>query len=347
MTDSKSYHFHTEDEVREYFYSKGWTDGLPVVPPTPERVSRFLSHISRRPEEIVGTEPVKGKNITIEKIAINSVMAGCSPEYFPFVIGIVEAILEPEFNLHGITASTMGAAPLSIVSGPLAKKIGINGGISAFGPGHRANATIGRAIRLIIINATGSQSGEIDKATLGHAGKYTWVIAENNSLVSWTNLAKDRGNDKNADAVTVFAGLSPIQVSNHSSNNPKGILRSFRDALFAIGPNQGEVVIVLCPEHARHLASNKWGKGKIKDYLYQISQRTDKEWGQDVIAESNARLLPVQTLPASQTTHTTLSPDSFTIIVAGGLAGAFSVVIPLWVSGVGSQSVTKPIKTHR
>ncbi len=347
MPDSKSYIFHTEDEAREYFYTKGWTDGLPIVSPTPERVSRFISHINRNPKEIVGTEPVKGKNITIEKIAINSVMAGCAPEYFPFVVGIVEAILEPEFNLHGITASTMGAAPLSIVSGPLAKKIGINGGISAFGPGHRANATIGRAIRLIIINATGSQSGEIDKATLGHAGKYTWVIAENNALVSWANLGEDRGNKENSDSVTVFAGLSPIQISNHSSNNPKGILRSFRDALFTNCPNQGEVVIVLCPEHAHHLARHKWGKSEIKDYLYQISQRTDVEWNQDILAENNARLLPGQTPPESGTTHTTLSPDYFTIIVAGGLSGAFSVVIPLWVSGVGSQSVTKLIKTQR
>ena len=170
-TTSKTYSFQSPHDAAEYFLDQGWTDGLPINIPTETAVARFVEFSGRPGQDIIGVEPVKNREITLEKVAINAVMSGCKPEYFPVLLAAVEALLEPEFNLHGITASTMGAGILTVVSGPIAKDIGINGGISVFGPGHQANATIGRALRLFVINCTGSRSGEIDKATRKLGGK--------------------------------------------------------------------------------------------------------------------------------------------------------------------------------
>jgi len=333
---SKTYSLENTDAAISFCLEKGWTDGLPVIPPTPDKVAQFLQHVNRSPSEIIGHEPVKDKPISIEKIAINSVMAGCLPEYFPVVLTAIEAILEPEFNLHGITASTMGAAVLTVITGPIVTTLDLNGGISLFGPGHRANATIGRAIRLVLTNVTRARSGEIDKATMGHAGKYTWCIAENSDKNPWTSLGEDRGYSKDSNSLTVFAGLSPIQVSNHSSSEPDEILASFKDAIFATGSGHGELLIVLCPEHVHNISKAGWGKSEIRDYLFNASTRSNIAWAKG----SN----PPGDLPTGNTSSpATLGPEGFTILVAGGAAGAFSNVIPLWGKGVGSQSVSKRI----
>jgi hypothetical protein len=341
MSDLSSnlFEFKSDSEAIEFFLNKGWTDGLPIIPPTVERVIQFLKTVPNHPSEVIGYEPVKSREITIEKIAINSVMAGCLPEYFPVVLKTVESILEPKFTLHAITSSTMGAGILTVVTGPIASKLNLHGGTSVFGPGYRANATIGRAVRLSVINTTGSNSKQIDKATLGHAGKYTWCITEN-PVSPWSSLHEDRGFKSTDNATTVFAGLSPIQVSHHHTQNPKNILRSFKDALFSIGPNQGEIIIILCPEHAIHINNAGWGKAQIKDYLYEISVRSNDEWnkGSHPPAGSHGGVSNDATL-----SNVALSPDTFTIMVAGGNAGGFSCVIPLWGSGTNSQSVTKII----
>jgi hypothetical protein len=330
---SKKYSFDSYFDAVDFFYDQGWTDGLPIIPPTTDLVSNMIGAASLPSSEILGVEPVKGREISVEKVAINAVMAGCDPKVFPVLIAAVRALVKPEFNLHGVTASTMGSAVLSVVSGPLAKELNINGKVSVFGPGHRANATIGRAIRLVIINATGSKSGEIDKATLGHAGKYTWCITENDEANKWDPIGVDRGMRSNESCITLFAGLSPIQVSNHASSDPEIILRSFTDALFATGGNQAEIVIVLCPEHAHNIYKAGWTKSRIKDYLYKITSRTDNEW-------RNGSINPGPQPEGESTSHATLDPEGFTVIVAGGFAGAFSQVISLWGGGSNSQSVT-------
>ena len=200
-------------EVVEYYFDQGWTDGLPVVPPTVDRVAEFLDAAGRSASDIVGTEPTKGRVITAEKMAINAVMAGCRPEYFPVVVAAIEAMSEPQFNLHAISVSTMGAAVMTVVSGPIARELSLNSGVNVFGPGNRANATIGRAVRLVMMNVTGAEPGELDKATLGHAGKYTWCIAEAEEASPWEPLHVERGFDHDQSAVSVFAGLSPFQTS--------------------------------------------------------------------------------------------------------------------------------------
>lgn len=162
----------------EFYFSMESSDGLPVVPPTAEAVERFLDHVGRFGSDVLGEEPVRNRVITVEKAAINAVMAGCLPEYFPVVLAAIDAICAPEFNLHAATVSTQGAAILLVVNGPIVKTLGMNSGVSVFGPGNRANATIGRAVRLVVMNVTGAVPGILDKAALGHAGKYSWCIAE-------------------------------------------------------------------------------------------------------------------------------------------------------------------------
>ena len=332
--------FDDATEAIESYLARGWTDGLPVVPPTEGRVREFLEYAGRAPADIVGTEPTKGRVITAEKVAINSVMAGCLPEYFPVVLAAIEAISEPQFNLHAITASTMGAAVLTIVNGPIVAELSMNSGVSVFGPGHRPNATIGRAIRLVISNVTGAVSGELDKATLGHAGKYTWCIAESEDASPWEPLHVERGFRGDQSTVTVLAGLSSTQVSNHSSRNPEGILTSFRDAMFSAGPGQTEMVVVLVPEHIGYMRSAGWSKIRVKEFLHETAQRPASDW---VKAGWTAEVASTEDAAISRSVVN--DPEGVTVIVAGGAAGAFSAIIPLWGGGSNSRSVTKEIKT--
>ena len=335
---SNRFEFDDASEAVEFYFRQGWTDGLPVVPPTAESVQRFLDYAGRSPSDIVGTEPIKGRVITAEKVAINAVMAGCLPEYFPVVLAAIEAMSEPQFNLHAITVSTMGAAVLVVVNGPIAGELGLNSGVSVFGPGHRANATIGRAIRLVVSNVTGAVSGELDKATLGHAGKYTWCIAESEEVSPWEPLHVERGLSRDKSAVSVFAGLSPIQVSNHEAHRPEPILTSFTDAMFAAGPEQGEILVVLCPEHIGYMKSAGWSKAQVKRFLYEVAQRKISDWDRATAAPGGPSPEDAETLRG-----VAQGPDSVTVIVAGGAAGAFSAIIPLWGGGSNSRSVTKEI----
>lgn len=335
---SRVLEYDDSEQVIEDYFDRGWTDGLPIVPPTRERVQQFLDTAHRSPSDLIGTEPTKGRVITAEKVAVNAVMAGCRPEYFPVIATAVEAMCEPEFNLHAITASTMGAAVLLLVGGPAVSELGINSGVSVFGPGHRANATIGRAMRLVIINATGSSSGEIDKATLGHPGKYTWCMAEADAVSPWEPLHVERGLSPNESAVTIFAALSGIQVANHETQDPAGILASFRDAMFAIGPMQGELNVVLCPEHVGHFRAAGWTKDQVKQTLFEIAQRSDEDW------RAAGDAVPPGEDGSSRVVPTATRPENINVLVAGGAAGAFSSIIPLWTGGNGTRSVTRSIR---
>jgi hypothetical protein len=201
-------------EAMEYFYQQGWTDGLPVAPPTPERVREFLEYAGNLPGDILGMIPARNRVITAEKVAINAVMAGCLPNYMPVIVAAVEAMCQEEFNLHGISATTGGTAPLLIVNGPAAQQLNINCGVNCFGPGVRANATIGRAIRLILMNVGGSIPGVLDKSTLGHPGKYSYCIAEDEKGNPWGPLSVERGMPEDVSAVTVFAGEAPHYVNS-------------------------------------------------------------------------------------------------------------------------------------
>ena len=327
-------------DVIEYYLDQGWTDGLPIVPPTPKKVGEFLEYVGLSPSDILGTEPTKGRVITAEKVAINAVMAGCLPQYFPVVASALQAMCEPKFNLHGMSVSTMGSAVLTVVNGPIVDELGLNSGVNVFGPGNRANATIGRAIRLCIINVTGAIPGILDKSTLGHAGKYTFCIAEAEAVNPWNTLQVERGFSNAQSTVTIFAGLSPIQVTNGDGDSPETILPSFYDALFAAGYDQGEVVIILSPEHVGNLARSGWSKREVKQFLYDGAQRIDSNRSAHSGSFRDSDNLDRD---ADVIKAVVNSPDNITIIVAGGAAGVFSSVIPLWTGGSNSESVTNVI----
>ena len=333
---SKALDFESAEDAIEYYHGQGWTDGLPIVPPTAEAVESFLDYVGRSPSEIVATEPVRGRVVTAEKVAINAVMAGCRREYLPVVLAAIEAMDEPGFNMHAATASTMGAAVLTVVNGPIARRIDMNSGVSAFGPGNRANATIGRAIRLVVTNATGAAPGELDKATLGHPGKYSFCIAEAEEASPWPPLHVDRGLSADQSAVTVFAGQSPILVANSEDHRPEAILNSFTDALFAVGPSQTELVVVMAPEHAEHMRSAGWSKQRVREYLHKTAQRPVREW----VA---AGRIPGGDKEMERPLGVAREPGSITIVVAGGAAGAFSMIIALWGGGSNSRSVIKEV----
>ncbi len=333
---SKRVSLQETDDPIEYYFEQGWTDGLPVVPPTAEKIGAFLDAVGRSPSEILGTEPVRGRVVTLEKVAINAVMAGCRPEYFPVVVATIEAMLEPEHNLHAVTVSTMGAAPLLVVNGPVVNEIGLNSGVSVFGPGNRANATIGRAIRLTIMNVTGAVPGDLDQSSLGHAGKYTWCIAEDEEISPWQALHVDRGYASSQSTVTVFPGLSPIQVSNLGGGSPEAALMGVSDGLVVAGPGNEEIVVVLTPETIGHIKAGGWWKEQVAKFLWERSRRTAGEWEEHGYPTGNAG--------ADELLGVTDSWEGITVIVAGGKAGSFSAVIPLWGGGSNSRSVSKMVR---
>lgn len=328
-------------EAIEYYYEQGWTDGLPVVPATEPRVREFLSCVSKAPSDIIGVVPTRGRVVTAEKIAINAVMAGCLPEYMPVLIAVIEAMCEPDFNYHGSLASTGSSAQLIVVNGPIAKELNINSGVNIFGPGWRANATIGRAVRLIIMNVTGGVPGILDKSTLGQGGKYSMCIAENEDVSPWEPLHVQRGLSLTDSAVTVFAVFSPMQISDHSSNTPEGFLEDIADRMTVFGHNISEFVIVLSPEHVRIFQNAGWTKRQTMEYLHQHAQvSTERLKRQASLSGDSA---PGD---ATEMRQIVQNPDGIVLLVAGGDAGGFSSLISRWGSGgPNSRSITKVIQT--
>src|SRR5687767_11996471 len=219
----------------EVCYARGWSDGLPVTPPTDERVLRMLAGTRRAANEVVGLIPPYLAQCTVEKVAINAVLAGCKPEYMPVLLAAVEAALEPVFTLHGVTATTYFSGPVIIVNGPVAKKIGMNSGLNALGQGNRANATIGRALNLIVRNVGGGRPGEADRATLGAPSKFTLCFAEDESDPSWEPLSVARGVERGASAVTLFQGHGVEAFVDQKTRTAEGLARSFGLALVKVG----------------------------------------------------------------------------------------------------------------
>ena len=273
----------TTDAV-EACYDRGWTDGLPVVPPTPERILRMLDGTRRDPREIIGRVPPELVPCTVEKVAINAVMAGCRPEYMPVVLTALEAALDPGFTLHGVTCSTCFSSPVIIVNGPIATRLGMNSGLNALGQGNRANATIGRAVNLVVRNVGGGRPGEIDRATLGSPGKYTFCFAEDESDEDWEPLAVSRGMTPGRSSVTVFAGDGVQGVTDQKARTPRELTRSLAMALGAVGhPKLCEwapAVLVLSPEHYQIYREAGWDRARITDALHAALLRR----GADVVA---------------------------------------------------------------
>lgn len=324
-------------DALDLFYQKGWTDGLPVVPPTRASIEAMLDTIRMAPETVIGSIPERERVFSAEVVAINAVMAGCLPEYFPVVVAAVSAITDPAFGLHGPTASTHGAGILLIVNGPVTKQLGINSGDNVFGPGNRANATIGRALRLLLLNAGGSH--EFDRATLGHPGKYTYCIAEDEDT-DWLPLHVQRGFEREVSTVTAFAAEGPNQINNHSSLKAENILLTLADRMSSLGTfNMGghtEMGVVIGPEHYHALNSQGWDKDKVQRFLHEYAVRplSDLKRGGYIEkpVEEGDEDIPVRAVQA---------PEDILLVVAGGEAGRFSCCIPGWYNSEISRPVTR------
>ena len=336
------------DDEFEIWFDKGVTDGLPVVPPTRARVDGMLAGTARDRHMLVGEMAPNYGRVTVEKAAINAVMAGCRPEYLPVLLAAVEAACDPDFNLHGMSASTHFAAPLMVVNGPVRARTGLNAGVGVFGPGYRANATLGRALRLLMINVGGAKPGETSMSTFGHPGRYTYCIAENEEASPWAPYHVSRGIPAGASAVTLFAGEAPHGISDHSSRTARALAGSLGWSMAGLWnskhfPLYSHTMLVVGPEHARTFADDGWSRDDLARHLHETIRRPYRELVPDAAHGEGTTLQFAKTPPASDTMIPKFpSPEEIHIVVAGGTAGRFSMAIPGWLGGRnGSRPVTR------
>ncbi|MAY57332.1 MAG: thiol reductase thioredoxin [Gammaproteobacteria bacterium] len=332
-----------EDDDIEACYARGWSDGLPVVPPTAVRVLRMLKGTQRDPQEVIGIMPPDLVPCTVEKVAINAVMAGCKPEYMPVLLAALEASLDDDFGLHGLICTTMFGSPMIMVNGPIAKAIGMNSGNNALGQGNRANATIGRALQLIIRNVGGGRPGEIDRATLGNPGKYTFCFAEAEDS-DWLPLAQERGIPAGRSAVTIFPGEGVQGIIDQKSRDPESLARSIAESLRAVDNVKlamaGDAVLVVAPDHARIFIEAGWSKQRLREKLEQLLLAPGENLvtGARGMAEGIPEKFRDKQVPKFR-------PGGLLIVRAGGTAGLFSAIIAGWAASgpVGSSPVTREV----
>lgn len=333
-----------EDEI-EACYDRGWSDGLPLVPPTQIRVVRMLQGTQRAASEIIGAVPPDYAPCSVEKVAINAVMAGCKPEYMPVVIAALEAALMDEFCLHGLLATTYFSGPMVIVNGPLSRAIGMNSRGNALGQGNRANATIGRALQLIIRNVGGGRPGGVDRATLGNPGKYTFCFAEDETGSCWDSYAEEQGYDRDVSTVSLFAADGVQGIVDQKSRTPESLSRSFAAGLRVVSHPKmvmaADAFLVVSPEHERVFREAGWSKARLKQVLLELLQLPGEELvvGAGGISEGIPEKLKDRTLCKFR-------DGGLNIVRAGGGAGLFSAIIAGWgASGkIGSVPVTRQIK---
>lgn len=324
-------------------------DGLPVVQPTRSRVDAFLKTVDRSGEEPVGEIPPSYTEIDVQTTAANAVMAGCEPRYFPVVLAALEASLAEPFNLYGILATTHPCWPSVLVNGPVAEDLGINSGANAFGQGTRANATIGRAMTLVYMNAGGAVQGQGDKATQGGPHKFGLCVAENESESPWEPLHVERGFDAEESTVTVFGAESPHNIIDGVSDTPQGILTTAANSMANVGTNLayfsegGEPHLVLSPEHARTVAKSGWEKADVKRFLYDHARIPRSLHRNQGAYDPEDRGLPrhARNLSDEQLVPICAGPEKFIVTVIGGI-GRQSLFHPSFGD---TESITRSIST--
>ncbi|MGE0701604.1 MAG: hypothetical protein AB7O57_21085 [Hyphomicrobiaceae bacterium] len=337
---SRAYEVDDLIAAQELYHSNGWTDGLPVVPPTEAAVAACLAHAGMAPDRVLGIEPVREQAVTAEKVAVNAVMAGCLPIHFPVVAAAWQAVLKEELLLHGTTSSTGGCAILVIINGPIRREIGASGGFNALANSDRATACIGRAVRLGLINILDVRPGGIDRTTLGHPGKFSYCIAEDEEDTTWTPLGEMRGIAKGTSSVTVMAAMGPRQIMNEWTHAPEEILETFAAEMRA---NQrhysiygGNCVIVVPKQLRDILQAAGWSKADVGRFLYERARIKRAEWG-DVGKGAVVR-------DRGESVYTALSaPEDALVVAAGGPAGGFGAIIPPWM-GHKTRAVTVAVE---
>jgi len=340
---SRRLEFDADDDI-EACFDQDWSDGLPVVPPTQVRLMRMLAGTHRDPQEYIGDVPPDYGRCTIEKIALNAVLAGCRPEYLPVVIASVEAALEDEFCMHGLLATTYFSGPMIVVNGPLSRAIGMNAKGNALGQGNRANATIGRALQLVIRNIGGGKPQQVDRSALGNPGKYTFCFAEDELGSCWESLAVEKGFAAEDSTVTLFAADGVQGIVDQKSKDPDSLCRSFAAVLRVVAHPKfvmsSDVFLVVSPEHERVYREAGWSKQDLKDRLAELLMIPGSELvaGAAGITEGLPQSFAEKVLPKFR-------EGGLSIVRAGGSAGMFSAIIAGWVASgpMGSIPVTKKI----
>jgi hypothetical protein len=327
------------EDIDAHYQERGWTDGLPIVPPTPAAVAEFLAWTEHHPRDVVGVLPPRQGEATVERIAVNAVMAGCRPEYFPVVLAAIDALADPLFNLDSVQATTHPVAPLVVVNGPIARQLEINAGYNAFGQGFRANVTIGRAIRLVLMNVGGGLPGSGDRATQGSPAKIAYCVAENEAENPWEPLHVEAGLPRDASVVTVFGCEAPHNIQDHYSATGEGVLLTIAGAMGQAGSNNllgaGWPLLSLGPEHAATIARDGYTKRDVKQFLFERARFPLARLGADY------RRMQVERRGAADSADTMLpivrSADDISVIVVGG-AGKHSSWQPTFGDG------TRPVR---
>ncbi|MBI3031477.1 MAG: hypothetical protein HYY64_18410 [Candidatus Rokubacteria bacterium] len=344
----------SQADAIEELYTRGVTDGLPVVPPTLTRVERAIEASGRPGDDLIALVPPNYGRATVEKIAVNAVMAGCRPEYLPVVLAGVQAMCEEAFDLHGVSATTNFSSPLFIINGPIRKRLDVNCGVGVFGPGWRANATIGRALRLIAVNLGGARPGVISMSTMGHPGRYTYCIGEYEEENPWEPLHVEHGYTPSDSTVAAFAGDAPQGIYDHRSRTAKELLTTIARSLQVVWHHKatalGDTLVVLSPEHARTIAGDGWSKKDIQRFFWELCQKPVKDL---LPGKDGGEGLPEHVLakiPSPETDETLIpkfrAAGHLKVLVAGGTAGRFSAVIPGWTFPNGSNLVIKKIHSR-
>ncbi len=327
--------------AQEEYHSRGWTDGLPVVPPTADAVAACLDWAMLPPEHLVGIEPVRERALTAEKVAVNAVMAGCLPPHFPVVVTALTAMLQPEFGLHGPTASTGGCAVLLIVNGPIRRELAMDGGFSVLGGTDRSRGVIGRAARLVLANVLDVRPGEIDRSTLGHPGKLSYCIAEDEEGTDWVSLGDQRlattpAEQGQVSSVTAVASMAPRQIMNEWTTEPAELCETIAAEIranqlnYSIWP--GNYVVVLPPQLRTHFDTAGWTKADIAQCVFERARVRRGDWagvGKGAVVKDRAD----REYPALE------APEDLLVVAAGGPAGGFAAVIPPWL-GTRSRAAT-------
>jgi hypothetical protein len=335
-----------EDDV-EACFERGWSDGFPLVPPTKLRVYRMLQATQRDPNEIIGNMPHNHAPVSVEKVAINAVMAGCKPEYLPVVLTAVAAACDPKYGLRAFMASTWFSAPVIVVNGPIVKQIGMASGFSAFGNGHRANATIGRALNLVIRNVGEVRPGEVARSTMGSPGRYSFCFAENEGDTSWLSLATERGVAQGQSAVTLLTGDGLQPIGDERSRQPESLAISLATGLRAVYHHkwhlEGDVILAVSPEHSRVFEQAGWSKARLREELEKRLQMKTADMVKGV-GDCEEGIAPE--VAARQPVVSKFQPGGIHIVRVGSNAGLYSAVISCWPTGgdLGTQPVTKVIE---
>jgi hypothetical protein len=337
----------------ESLFARGVTDGLPVVPPTRRLVDRAITAAGRDADELIALVPPNYGRATVEKIAINAVMAGCRPEYLPVVIAAVDAMCDDAFDLHGVSATTNAPAPLVIVNGPIRTELEINSGAGVFGPGWRANATIGRAVRLVCVNLGGARPGDVSMSTLAHPGRFAYCIGEHEEESPWESLAVEHGFAPEDSTVALLAADAPLGVYAQRSRTPDDLMPTIAGSMAVISHHRmthwGDTLLVLSPEHAKILGDAGWKKADVRRWLHErlrwpVSELIPGRNGGEGLPE---HVLAKYRDPERETARIPKfrAPEHIKVLVAGGTAGRFSAIVPGWTFSKGSNLVFRRI--HR